>query len=42
MIITYLVSSIIRIFMPQDVVLIKQKLQGTWLITTDNIVAEEN
>ena len=42
MLIAYIISLISRIFMPQHVVLINQKLQGYWLITTENRVAEEN
>ena len=33
---------IARIFMPQHVVLINQKLKGYWLITSENRVADEN
>jgi hypothetical protein len=40
--IAYTISLISRIFIPQHVVLINQKLQGYWLITIDNKVADEN
>ncbi len=36
MLIALLVSIAARIIMPHDVVLINQKLEGYWLITTDN------
>ena len=42
MLIAYIISLISRIFMPQSVVLINQKLKGYWLITTENKVAVEN
>ena len=42
MLIAYIISLIARIFMPQHVVLINQKLKGYWLITTENKVAVEN
>ena len=36
MLIAYIISLIARIFMPQHVVLINQKLEGYWLITLEN------
>lgn len=42
MLIAYTISLISRIFLPQHVVLVNQKLEGYWLITTENRVAEVN
>lgn len=42
MLIGYIISLIARIFMPQHVVLINQKLEGYWLITLENRVAIEH
>ena len=36
MLIYLIVSSIARIFMPHDAVLVNQKLQGFWLVVEDN------
>lgn len=42
MIIFFLVSSIARIFMPHDAVLINQKLKGYWVIVEDNRTDKTN
>ena len=42
MLIAFIISSIARIFMPQHVVLINQKLEGYWLITLENRMPVKN
>ena len=42
MIIAFIISLLARIIMPQQVVLINQKLQGFWLVTKDYKVDDEN